>query len=238
MRILQFLKKTQCCKYQKQKRPIVRNRTTKYNSMHTTTKNTIDIIESSLTNALTYEAFKTKVEALVAEGKSTGDKPDDEALANYSKLTFTRIKRLDKTLSIDEEIANKIKAIDTPTTWLVLTESWCGDAGQTIPVMQKIAALNPNIELKLLLRDDNEELMNAFLTNGGKAIPKLIAYNQATKTVTGTWGPRPSEATKLVENYKKEHGKLTPEFKKDLQVWYNKDKGKNTAEDLLQLLSK
>lgn len=236
--MLQFLKKTQCCKYQKQKRPIVRNRTTKYNSMHTTTKNTIDIIESSLTNALTYEAFKTKVEALVAEGKSTGDKPDDEALANYSKLTFTRIKRLDKTLSIDEEIANKIKAIDTPTTWLVLTESWCGDAGQTIPVMQKIAALNPNIELKLLLRDDNEELMNAFLTNGGKAIPKLIAYNQAAKTVTGTWGPRPSEATKLVENYKKEHGKLTPEFKKDLQVWYNKDKGKNTAEDLLQLLSK
>lgn len=206
--------------------------------MHTTTNNTIDIIESSLTNALTYEAFKTKVEALVAQGKSTGDKPDDEALANYSKLTFTRIKRLDKTLSIDEEIANKIKAINTPTTWLVLTESWCGDAGQTIPVMQKIAELNPNIELKLLLRDDNDALMNEFLTNGGKAIPKLIAYDQANKAVTGTWGPRPSEATKLVEDYKKEHGKLTPEFKKDLQVWYNKDKGKNTAEDLLQLLLK
>lgn len=204
--------------------------------MSTAIKDVSKIIDNSLTNAFTYEAFKTKVAEVVKEGKSTGNDPENEALANYSKLTYSRIKRLDKTLKIDESIIEKVKAVSTPTTWIVLTESWCGDAGQTIPVINKIAELNPNITLKLLLRDDNDKLMNEFLTNGGKSIPKLIAYNTESKEVLNTWGPRPSEATKLVNDYKEAHGKLTPKFKKDLQVWYNKDKGQNTAKDLLQLL--
>lgn len=204
--------------------------------MSTEVKSISKIIENSLENAFTYEGFKAKVQEVVAKGKSTGNKPDDEALANYSKLTYSRIKRLDKTLKLDSAIVDKVKAVTQPTTWIVLTESWCGDAGQTIPVINKLAELNPNIELKLLLRDDNDELMSEFLTNGGKSIPKLIAYDSASKNVIDTWGPRPSEATKLVNDYKEAHGKLTPEFKKDLQVWYNKDKGKNTAEDLIKLL--
>lgn len=204
--------------------------------MSTAVKNVTEIIEDSLENAFSYEGFKAKVKEVVDQGKSTGNNPDDEALANYSKLTYTRIKRLDKTLKIDDSIVEKVKAVTKPTTWIVLTESWCGDAGQTIPVINKLAELNPNIELKLLLRDDNDELMSEFLTNGGKSIPKLIAYDTASKSVIDTWGPRPSEATQLVNDYKEAHGKLTPEFKQDLQVWYNKDKGKNTADDLLKLL--
>lgn len=204
--------------------------------MDTEVKNITEIIEKSLENALTYEGFKNEVAAVVEQGKSTGDNPNDEALANYSKLTYARIKRLDKTLKIEDSITEKVKNVVKPVTWIVLTESWCGDAGQTIPVINKVAELNPNIELKLLLRDDNDELMSEFLTNGGKSIPKLIAYDSESKTVLNTWGPRPSEATKLVNDYKEAHGKLTPEFKQDLQVWYNKDKGKNTAEDLLKLL--
>ena len=204
--------------------------------MSTAIKDVSQIIENSLTNAFTYETFKAKVADVVKQGKSTGNDPDNENLANYSKLTYSRIKRLDKTLKIDSTIVEKVKAVASPITWIVLTESWCGDAGQTIPVINKVAELNSNINLKLLLRDDNDELMNEFLTNGGKAIPKLIAYDTEAKKVLNTWGPRPSEATKLVNDYKEAHGKLTPEFKKDLQVWYNNDKGKNTAEDLLKLL--
>ena len=36
----------------------------------------------------------------------------------------------------------------------------------------------------------------------------------------------------MVEAYKKEHGKLTPEFKEDLQKWYNQDKGQSILSDL------
>jgi len=199
-------------------------------------KNVSEIIENSLVNSFTYEAFKAKVEEVVKLGKSTGNDPENEDLANFSKLTYARIKRLDKTLKIDDSIIKKVKTMSQPVTWVVLTESWCGDAGQTIPVINKLAELNPKIELKILLRDENEALMNEFLTNGGKSIPKLIAYDNNSKSVLNTWGPRPSEATKLVNDYKETHGKLTSEFKQDLQVWYNNDKGKNTTEDISNLI--
>ncbi len=204
--------------------------------MDTTTHTIPEIIEKSLVNAFTYDAFKDKVAEVVAAGKSTGNEPNSEALIEYSKLTFARIKRNDKTTKLSQTIIDKVKAVTEPVTWIVLTESWCGDAGQTVPVINKIAELNPNITLKVLLRDDNDPLMNEFLTNGGKSIPKLIAYDTASKTVKGTWGPRPSKATKLVNDYKTAHGTLTPEFKQDLQVWYNKDKGQNTADDIVALL--
>ena len=78
--------------------------------------------------------------------------------------------------------------------------------------------------------------MDQFLTNGGRAIPKLIMIDNEAKEVVGTFGPRPSEATQMVNDYKEEHGKVTPEFKEDLQRWYNKNKGQNIIEDLSKML--
>ena len=54
--------------------------------------------------------------------------------------------------------------------------------------------------------------------------------------VINTFGPRPSKATQLVNDFKAKHGTLTPEFKEELQHWYNTDKGQNTINDLLNLL--
>ena len=145
------------------------------------------------------------------------------------------MKRWDKTVKIPEALQQKILNYPKKLTLLVLTESWCGDAAHIIPVINKIAVLNPKIELKLVLRDENEPLMNYFLTNGGKAIPKVIALDN-DKNVNFTYGPRPNEATQLVLDYKTKHGALTPEFKEDLQHWYNKNKGQAVLEDLETLL--
>lgn len=194
-----------------------------------------NIIDESLQKAISYPEYRTLVQNLVAEGKSTGEL-QTEALSNYSMLNDKRMKRLDKTTKLTEESIEKIKSYNGDVTWLVLTESWCGDAAQTMPVINKVAELNENITLKVVMRDENEALMNEFLTNGGKSIPKLISIDNASGNVIGDWGPRPSEATKLVNDYKAEHGKLTPEFKQDLQVWYNKNKGQNTVNDLLKLV--
>ncbi|MGB5821007.1 MAG: thioredoxin family protein [Saonia sp.] len=202
------------------------------NNMDSTTKT---IVEKSLPQAMTYETYRELVHQLAAEGRTTG--PDQtESLINYTQLNSKRIKRWDKTLKIDADTASKIATIDKKITWLVLTESWCGDASPSMPVMNKIAELNPNIELKVLLRDENVELMNRFLTNNAMSIPKLIAMDRETNEVVGEWGPRPGTATEMVAAYKKEHGTLTAEFKQDLQVWYNTDKGKNILKDLLRLL--
>ena len=189
-----------------------------------------DILNLSLQKGINYAAYRTLVSQLVEKNSTTGNEKT-EALANYTKLNDKRMKRWDKTVKISEALQQKIINYPEKLTLLILTESWCGDAAHIIPVINKIAVLNPNIELKLVLRDENENLMNHFLTNGGKAIPKLIAVNQ-DKNVEFTYGPRPEEATQLVNSYKAKHGALTPEFKEDLQHWYNKNKGQAILEDL------
>ncbi|MBU2995567.1 thioredoxin family protein [Cellulophaga baltica] len=195
-------------------------------------KDTTTIIEDSLPKAISYEEYRTMVAKLVEEKKATGI-VQTEALTNYTMLNDKRMKRLDKTTKFSDEAIAKIEAFNNKVTWLVLTESWCGDAAQTMPVMNKMANLNDNIDFKVVLRDENTELMNLFLTNGGMSIPKLVMLDSETNEVLGDWGPRPSEATKMVEDYKNTHGTLTPEFKKDLQMWYTKDKGQNTLNDIL-----
>lgn len=198
-------------------------------------KTTNQVINESLVKAMSYDDYRAMLNELALLKKSTG-LLQTEALTNYTLLNSTRMKRLDKTLKFSEALVSKIKKIDKKITWLVLTESWCGDAAQTIPVMNKIASMNSNIEFKVVLRDENLELMNQFLTNGTLAIPKLIMVDTASNEVLSDWGPRPTIATKMVLDFKKKNGALTAEFKQDLQVWYTKDKGQNTADDLLTSL--
>lgn len=200
-------------------------------------KTTQKLINESFANAMSYKEYRTLVAQLAEEGKSSGQE-QTEALTNYTQLNDRRMKRWDKTLKFSEEAQEKLSKVNRKITWLVLTESWCGDASPSLPVMQKISELNPNISLRIILRDENVELMNRFLTNGGMSIPKLIAIDETNQQVVGDWGPRSNAATKLVEDYKTEHGKLTAEFKQDLQVWYNKDKGQSVIEDLTSLLLK
>ena len=146
------------------------------------------------------------------------------------------MKRWDKTIKVSDVLKQNLLNFDQKVTWLVITESWCGDASHVIPVLNKLAELNPNIDLRLVFRDENLELMDLFLTNGARAIAKLIMFDAETGEVLDTYGPRPSEATAKVEAYKASHGKLTPEFKEDLQMWYNKNKGQNIIEDAIEML--
>lgn len=194
-----------------------------------------DIIKDSLEKSMSYQEYRDLVSQLTAENSTTGAEKT-EALANYTALNDRRMKRWDKTVKVSEDAQAKIKAYTKNMTWLVISESWCGDAAHILPVINKVAELNENINYQVVLRDENEALMNEFLTNGGKSIPKLIIINNETGEVENTFGPRPSTATKLVYDYKAEHGKLTPEFKEDLQRWYNKDKGQSVIDDLVELL--
>ncbi len=195
-------------------------------------KTTKQLVQESLSNAMTYADYRTLVAQLAKEGKSSGPEQTEDVI-NFTQLNHKRMKRWDKTLKFSSGSVDTISAFDKSVIWLVLTESWCGDAAIALPVMNKIAELNPNIRFRVLLRDGNSELMDRFLTKGTKSIPKLIVVDQGTKSVVAEWGSRSKNATDLVEAYKKEHGGLTPGFKQDLQMWYNKDRGQSILEDLL-----
>lgn len=193
------------------------------------------IIQKSLDKSISYQDYRLLVKQLANENSNTG-KEKTEALANYTKLNDKRMKRWDKTIKISDTAKKKILDYNQKTTWLIITESWCGDAAHVIPALNKIAELNTNIDVKIVLRDENLELMDMFLTNGGRAIAKVVMIDNSTGEVLNTYGPRPSEATSYVNRFKAKHGKLTPEFKEDLQHWYNKDKGQNIIEDITKLL--
>ena len=193
------------------------------------------IIENSLPKTFTYAEYMVFMDKLVAEKQTTGD-DQSQGMVEFTQLNYQRMKRLDKTLKISDEQSASFQKINQKQTWLVITEAWCGDASQIIPVLNKIAQTNSNIELRLVLRNENEALMNQFLTNGGKAIPMLIILNTNTLEILHVWGPRPTIATKMVEEHKAKYGKITSEFKEELQKWYNQDKGQSIVNDLINVL--
>jgi len=203
-----------------------------------TLKNTIikQIIQDGLDNSMSYVEYRELVMTKVENNSNTGHEVT-EALANYTMLNNKRMKRWDKTIKIGEGVADAIKHKKFNQTWIVITESWCGDAAHVMPVINKIAELNEGINFRVVLRDDNEALMDQFLTNGSRSIAKLIILDTTTKDVIATYGPRPSTATLLVNDYKAKYGILTPEFKEELQQWYNKDKGQTVIADLVSLIS-
>jgi thiol-disulfide isomerase/thioredoxin len=197
----------------------------------------VQITKKSLGNSINYSDYRRLMQKMVLDKFTTGNEVT-EANINFTMLNQKRMSRWDKKIEISQSHEAKIKSFNTPVIWLVITESWCGDAAHVLPVMNKVAELNPNINLRIVLRDDNEDLMNLFLTKGSKSIPKLIMIDAENFEVLDVYGPRPSIATKMVEDYKTEHEVLTPEFKEDLQRWYNKDKGQTTLKDLTKLLEK
>lgn len=194
-----------------------------------------NLISNSIKKGVTYSTYRTLIKGLLVEGKSTGSE-QSEALFNYSKLNDKRMDRLDKTIKISKETINALHKLKENYTLLVLAEGWCGDAAQILPVLHKIAEASPRVDMKIVCRDENEALMNQFLTNGGKAIPKVILVNNKNEALN-SWGPRPSVATKMVNDYKIANESLDDEFKKNLQLWYNKDKGNNTQNDIITLLT-
>ena len=193
------------------------------------------LIAKSIENAISYSEYRTLVQNLLADGKSTGP-IQSEALTNYSLLNDRRMKRLDKTIKISDQTKAVFKSTTEKQTWLVLTEGWCGDAAQNLPVIQKLAAENEHLALKIVLRDEHLALMDLFLTNGGRSIPKVIVLD-AQNNVLHTWGPRPTLATEIMAAYKAKNGSIDAQFKQDLQVWYNKNKGQSVQEDFVKMIS-
>jgi len=181
-----------------------------------------------------YDEYRRLIDAFLMVGKSTA-KRESESLVEYSKLNVVRMNRLDKTTEIIPELQEEIGKISAPQTWLVLTEGWCGDAAQIVPVLNKIAELNNNIQLKLLLRDEHLELMSKYLTNGkSQSIPKLVVLDEHNNELFN-WGPRPQALQELFYHMKA-NALNNDSIKEEIHKWYAKDKTISIQKDLLALL--
>ncbi len=195
------------------------------------------LIENALADSFSYSEYRSLVAELVEQGKTTGPN-QSEFYLDITRLNQSRMDRLDKKARFTPETESALSNFTDKYTLLVLTEAWCGDAAQTVPFFNHLASTHPDIDLRLVLRDEHPELMDQFLTNGGKSIPKVIFLDPDTLVPQGSWGPRPAPAQQLVMDYKA-HPDPKPDYKEftaSLHKWYAKDKTRTVQEEVLTLL--
>lgn len=194
------------------------------------------LIIKSLENSYSYKSYREYLSELLSQGLSSGNTQSEE-LNHYSTLNQVRMNRLDKTITIDKSIKQTLEKLTKKHIWLVISEGWCGDAAQIVPVLNKMAEAScGNIDLRIVLRDKNELLMNKFLTNGAKSIPKVIVINKESLEIEATWGPRPEGAANVINNFKQQFGQITAEAKTELQKWYLNDKGLQIQQELISTM--
>jgi hypothetical protein len=194
------------------------------------------LTKEHLEKALSYSEYRDLIDSLLEQNKTTGNNHSDKML-EYSRLNVHRMSRIDRTTKLATETVQTLKNLERDLIWLVLTEAWCGDAAQNLPVIAKMASVTDQISLNILLRDENPDIMDAFLTNGGRAIPKLVCMDANTMKIVWDWGPRPAPAQDLLRIHKTKPDESHEDFVKRVQLWYAKDKSRTLQLELVKLLN-
>lgn len=183
---------------------------------------------------LTYTKYRDLIDSLLEKGETTG--PDNsEAMVHYSRMNVQRMKRVDKTVVLTEALSEKISSLKKRYHFLVISEGWCGDAAQLVPLFRKITDFAPEtFDLRLVLRDQHLELIDAHLTNGGRAIPVLLILDEQGELLL-KWGPRPAILQGMLKGWKAEIPDMF-EVAEKLHLWYARDKTLTTQEELTALI--
>lgn len=184
-------------------------------------------------DAYSYSSYRKLLDELMVSGKTTG--PDQtEKMIQYARLNLQRMSRLEKTVEITAELSAALSAIFQPQRWLLITEGWCGDAAQNIPAIVKAAAVNVRIDLRLILRDEHPEIMDRYLFNGTRSIPRLILMDNALNDLA-VWGPRPKEAQQIV-NSGKQAGLPHDVWAEQVHAWYARDRTQSLQRELVEIV--
>lgn len=189
---------------------------------------------SIINSVLTYNEFVNEFTRQISVSDINTLNDYDKSFYDYRKLNFQRSSRLEKTFIPTDETKQLFSDINQQQKWIVITESWCGDSAQNLPVIAKLAQLSDKIDFKIVLRDSNLEFMDLHLTNGGRAIPKLIVFDEK-QTELFQWGPRPAEAQNLFTRLKKD-GMEKSEINKELHLWYGRNRGKEVEKEVIELI--
>lgn len=194
-------------------------------------------LKIKLEDGINYHQYRSHIASLLEQGKNTGLEQTEGRL-EITKLNEKRMDRLEKTISLSEDMKAILADLKKNYIFLVISEGWCADSAQSLPILQKMADFTPRLDLQIIFRDEHLDLMDEYLTNGGRAIPKLIAIEACEDfRELGTWGPRPEYLQKRLMDYKKNPDMPYEDFQKEMQLWYAKDKGVHLQDDFIQLFN-
>lgn len=194
------------------------------------------VTTAHLAAGMAYEDYLSLIDALLASGRTTGSDHSPSKL-DLTRLNLQRMQRLDRTIALLPELQTALAAVREPWTWVVLVEAWCGDGAQNLPLIAAMAKASPFIDLKILLRDEYPEIIDAYRTDGARSIPRLIALCGTTLDVIGTWGPRPAQAQALLHEFRNNpDGRTREEFNRDLHLWYARNRTLSQQREFAGLL--
>ncbi len=184
-----------------------------------------------------YDEYMSLMESYAKLDVTSGNDQSPEKI-NFTKINLTRMKRWNKTIVLNPELIKLIQNLKGPQCWTVITEAWCGDGAQNIPALAKIAEQSEGkINFQLVFRDDNPQFMNQYLTNGGQAIPKLIASDAAGNDLF-CWGPRPERAISIMRSWKANPMNVSKsEIEVTLHAWYAQNKQHDLMLELINLIA-
>lgn len=183
---------------------------------------------------LNYEDYHHEVVSRLNQLEKEGDK---DGFGQYYKMNLKRIERLDKTFELSEEQKDQLKDLPKDFKLLTISEGWCGDAAQSVPVVNVIMK-EMGIENRIVFRDENPDLMDVYLTDGSRSIPIFVGINSEGKEAF-RWGPRPEKGMEMLRKHKANPEEYnSDQFHQDLQVWYNKDKGNAIFNELTESIKK
>lgn len=183
-----------------------------------------------------YKEYMELTETYSKLGETSGNEKTEDKIS-VTKLNFVRMTRMNKTVKVDEQLIEVIRNFPGKQCWTVITEAWCGDGAQNIPALAKIAeASDGKINFQLVFRDDNPSFMNQYLTNGGQAIPKLIARNESGADLF-CWGPRPAGASAIMQNWKANpQGVAKSEVMTTMHKWYIQNNHQDLMNEIRMLI--
>jgi hypothetical protein len=140
-----------------------------------------------------------------------------------------------RTARVPEALVAQATALGRRFRLLVISEDWCGDAVNSVPVLARWADVVPNLELRMVRRDEHPALMDAYLTGTSRSIPVVVVLTEGMDEV-GRWGPRPGDLQAWVMERKRAGAgkELYPEIRK----WYAKDKGETTLREVLAVMAR
>lgn len=190
-------------------------------------------IDNRPQKGMTYQEYNKVFEEQIENTNPDLLNDEQKGLYEYKKLNKQRSSRIDKTYEPSDEIKKAVESLEEQL-WMIITEPWCGDSAQNLPYIAKIASLNDKINFRVVLRDSNPDIMDEYLTNGTRSIPKLVAFNPEGEELF-IWGPRPKAAQELIIKLKSE-GIVKPELYEKLHLWYGKNKGKDIESEFVSIL--
>lgn len=155
-------------------------------------------------DGLRYDQYREEWKEQKDEDLPKGADPSERKMHHYLNYNWERQAHIHETYEPSEQLRLAVESLDESQLWMVLTEPWCGDSAFLLPVIAEAAALNEDVSLRILLRDDNLDVMDQYLTGGSRSIPKLVVFSEEGDE-RFTWGPRPEGAAQrfrtLTEEY-------------------------------------